>query len=204
MSNDNPTKDNVESWLEIGTIVSPQGLKGELKVMSSTDFPERFEQPGQRWLQSPHQSSPQPVELLKGRQVPGKNLYVVRLTGIEDRNQAEALRGYKLLVPSSDRPPLEEDEYHVSELIDLAVYHQKTGELIGKITDIFGAGNDLLEVQLSQSFIENQTILNVKKSKQKKQNRVLIPFVYDIVPVVDLENQRVEIDPPKGLLDLTV
>jgi 16S rRNA processing protein RimM len=44
---------NQEEWIEIGTIVSPQGLNGELRVYSNSDFPERFLVPGKRWLQAP-------------------------------------------------------------------------------------------------------------------------------------------------------
>ncbi|MDJ0729334.1 MAG: ribosome maturation factor RimM [Crocosphaera sp.] len=181
-------------WLEIGTIVAPKGLKGELKVLSSTDFPERFEIPGQRWLQSPQTSSPQPVELISGKSVANKNIYIVRLQGIENRNQAETLRGYKMLVCDETTPKLEKEEYHVSQLIDLDVYEQKTEKKIGKVVDIFTAGHDLLEIQLTP-----KTELEAKEKKEKK---VFIPFVYEIVPVVDLEKHRIEINPPKGLLDL--
>ena len=87
----------INNWLEIGTIVAPRGLKGELKVLSSTDFPERFENPGKRWLQASNQSDPQPIELISGKAVAGKNLYIVRLKGIDNRNQAEDLRGHKIL-----------------------------------------------------------------------------------------------------------
>lgn len=171
-------------WVEIGTIIAPQGLKGALRVQSDSDFPERFEEPGQRWLRSAEQKEPQAVELLKGYQVPGKSIYVIELAGIEDRNQAESLRGYKLLVPQSDRPPLDVDEYHVADLMNLEVYHHLSGEKLGTVTDFFLAGNDLLEV----------TLLRGKKS--------LIPFVKAIVPVVDLKARRLEINPPAGLLEL--
>ncbi|ACK68014.1 16S rRNA processing protein RimM [Rippkaea orientalis PCC 8801] len=185
--------DNSESWLEIGRIVAAQGLKGELKVMSSSDFPERFEKPGTRWLQSPDRLSIQEVELVRGRYVPGKNLYVIKLAEIADRTQAETLRDYTLLVPSSDRPQLNEGEYHVSDLINLTVYHQQTGEEIGVVTDMLSAGNDLLEVQLN----------TLNSSENTSSKKVLIPFVYEIVPVVDLVNKRIEINPPVGLLELS-
>ncbi len=181
-------------WLEIGTIVAARGLKGELKVLSSTDFPERFEVPGQRWLKSPQNASPQPIELISGKSVAGKNIYIVRLEGIENRNQAESLRGYKLLVVDETTPKLEQEEYHVSQLIDLDVYEQKTGKIIGKVVDIFTAGHDLLEIKLTAK-IETQV-------KDKQEKKVFIPFVYEIVPVVDLEQQRIEINPPAGLLEL--
>ncbi|MEL4897813.1 ribosome maturation factor RimM [Crocosphaera sp. Alani8] len=188
-------KNNHNKWLEIGTIVAPRGLRGELKVLSSTDFPERFEIPGKRWLQSSESWSPQPTELISGKSVVGKNLYIIRLQGIENRNQAESLRGYKLLVLDETPPELEQEEYHVSQLIDLDVYEQKTGKIIGKVVDIFTAGHDLLEIKLI-SDIEREV-------NQKKEKKVFIPFVYEIVPVVDIEQRRIEINPPRGLLDLS-
>lgn len=192
-------------WIEIGTIVAAQGLQGELRVSSSSDFPQRFEQPGKRWLQSPKGEPPVTVELLSGRGIPGKNIYVVRLENITSRNSADALRGYKLLVPQSDRPQLEVDEYHVSDLIGLAVYHQLTGEKIGIVSDIFLNENNLLEVELIKSKNDDeiqQKPINKNKSKSIKPPIVLIPFVKEIVPVVDLEAGRIEINPPLGLLEV--
>ncbi|MFM7440940.1 MAG: ribosome maturation factor RimM [Snowella sp.] len=194
-------------WIEIGTIVAPQGLQGELRVSSSSDFPERFEEPGTRWLQSPKGEPPVIVELLGGRCIPGKNIYVIQLKGIDNRENAEALRNYKLLVPESDRPQLEVDEYHVSELIGLVVYNQLTGEQLGKISDVFFSGNDILEVELfaskNHSEIE-QELTKTKKNKTKpaKPATILIPFVKEIVPVVDISGGRIEINPPQGLLEI--
>ncbi|MBE9169442.1 ribosome maturation factor RimM [Pleurocapsales cyanobacterium LEGE 06147] len=201
-------------WLEVGTIVAPQGLRGELRVYPDSDFPERFIEPGTRWLQHPDTGAIEEVELLEGQYVPGKNLYVIQLAGVDNRDRAEELRGYKLLVDKSDRPSLEDDEYHVSDLVDLEVYHQQTGENIGVVIDILFAGNDLLEIQLHQqpviedkplrdlSEISRKTKRRKLKSKKNKPVTVLIPFVKVIVPVVDLEGGRLEILPPPGLLEL--
>ncbi|MFN6564395.1 MAG: ribosome maturation factor RimM [Nostoc sp. ChiSLP01] len=178
-------------WLEIGKIVAAQGLSGELRVYPDSDFPERFEVPGKRWLLRPGQTEPQPIELLAGRYIEGKNLYVIKLAGVQNRNQAEELRGCKLMVPASDRPQLGENEYHVLDLIGLEVFMQASGELVGTVVDIIPAGNDLLEVKLHESF-----------ASDKKQKTVLIPFVEAIAPVVDLQTRRIEITPPAGLLEI--
>ncbi len=193
-----------EEWLEIGIIVAPQGLQGEVKVLSSSDFPARFTQKGTRWLQSPKGEPPQAVKLIAGRYLDSKNLYIVKLAEIQNRNQAESLRHYRLLVPASDRLPVEDDEYHVADLIDLEVYEQQTSELIGVVKDIFSAGNDLLEVQLIPEFIAKKSVQNQEEIDNKKvmKKRILIPFVKAIVPIVDIKNKRIEIDPPAGLLDL--
>ncbi len=174
-------------YLEIGKIVSAQGLRGEVRVYPSTDFPERFLEPGTRWLLRPGNTQPEEITLEFGRYLDGKGLYVIQLEGIEDRDAAEALQGCLLLVPESDRPPLEEDEYHVVDLIGLEVFDQPTQTLIGTVRSIIPAGNDLLEVELAEP-----------KGKTKT---VLIPFVIAIVPVVDLVGKRIEVTPPEGLIE---
>jgi 16S rRNA processing protein RimM len=207
----------MDELLEIGTIVAPQGMKGEVRVSSVSDFPERFEKAGERWLQSPKGEVPQEIKLLKGRYIPGKeNIYIVQLEGIASREQAEDLRGYKLFVRESDRPILATDEYHVSDLINLEVYNQINGENIGVITDIFGAGNDILEVKLHQqpepipekpidrSKISRFSKRHKVKQKTQKIATVLIPFVKEIVPVIDLAEKRIEINPPPGLLEVNL
>jgi len=170
-------------WVEIGKIVGAQGLKGELRVYPMSDFPERFLEPGQRWLRFPGQTQPQAVQLIRGRFLDGKGLYVVQLAEVSDRGQAESLRDARLLVPVGDRPSLEEDEFHILDLIGLAVYDQDSQAFLGTVIRLIPAGNDLLEVERPDG------------------KTVLIPFVWAIVPVVDLVRRRMEITPPKGLID---
>ncbi len=184
-------KDQLDDWLEIGKIVSAQGLSGEVRVYPDSDFPERFEVPGKRWLLRPGATEPEPIELISGRYLDGKNLYVLKLAGVSDRTEAESLRGSKLMVAASDRPQLAEGEYYIPDLIGLQVYLQASGELVGTVVDVFPAGHDLLEVELESAF-----------AGDKKQKTVLIPFVEAIAPVVDLQNRRVEIAPPPGLLEI--
>jgi 16S rRNA processing protein RimM len=222
-------------WLEIGKIVGVQGLKGEVRIYPNSDFPERFEQPGQRWLLHPNATEPESIELLSGRYLGNKGLYIVQFAGISDREQAEALRDCRLLVPESDRPQLEADEFHVMDLIGLEVFDQLTQTLIGTVVDVLSAGNDLLEVKLTtapalekapdaaaseQNSLFQSVLPKGKRQLKSKSARseaqssvpspprpsnsdatVLIPFVEAIVPVVDLEQRRIEITPPEGLIE---
>jgi 16S rRNA processing protein RimM len=134
--------------LEVGRLVSAQGLQGELRLNPLSDFPERFTVPGQRWLQG-RTGPAKAVTLLSGRQLPGRELYVLRLEGVNDRSSAEALVGHALLVPASDRPPLAEGEFHLLDLVGLEVRLRADGGVIGRVTDLLHAGNDLLEVELA-------------------------------------------------------
>ena len=213
MNDESSTNDQPE-LLEVGTITSPQGLKGELRVYPDSDFPERFTKAGTRWLQHPHTAAITQVQLRGGRYLAGKKLYVIKLEGIEDRNQAEELRNYKLLVDKSDRPKLNKDEYHVADLVGLEVYQQETGENVGVVVDLYSAGNDLLEIRLhqqpeSKKKSERDLSQISRRSKRKKYRpkfskpvTVFIPFVKEIVPVVNLSDRRIEITPPDGLIDI--
>ncbi|HIK12697.1 MAG TPA: ribosome maturation factor RimM [Oscillatoriaceae cyanobacterium M33_DOE_052] len=173
----------MKEWMEIGQIVGAQGVKGEVRVLPNSDFADRFLEPGKRWLQRTGETEPVAVQLLGGRYLSNKGLYVVQLEGVNDRTAAEDLRSSVLLVPESDRPILSEDEYHILDLIGLPVINRLTGETIGNITDIITAANDLLVV-----------------NTQDKE--ILIPFVKEIVPMVDIKNRRIEIVPTPGLLEL--
>lgn len=200
MTNRQDTKNakNGEEWLEIGKIVSPQGLDGEVRVYPNSDFPERFVEPGRRWLLCPGGKEPQAIELLGGRYIEGKGLYVIEIAGVEDRNSAEDLRGCLLMVPESDRPILAEDEYHVLDLIGLEVFMQESGESVGTVVDVIAAGNDLLQVKLHPLSVDGKEDM----TKDKGQKTVLIPFVKAIAPVVDLSAKRIEITPPPGLMEI--
>ncbi len=183
-----------DAFLVVGRIVAAQGLQGELRVLPLTDFPERFTSPGPRWLQR-QQDAPRLVQLAGGRQLPGKDLFVVRLDGIQGRTAAEGLVGDQLLVRASDRPRLARGEFHLLDLVGLQVRllssdserQQADDIVIGTVRDLIHAGNDLLEVELNDGW---------------GGRRVLIPFVRAIVPMVQLKEGWIGITPPPGLLDL--
>lgn len=181
-----PSQEPTPELLVVGRLVAAQGMGGEVRVLPLSDFPQRFTHPGIRWLQA-HSHPPRPVQLLSGRQLPGRELFVVRLEGVEGRSAAEALVGAEVLVPASDRPPLQPGEFHLLDLVGLEVrLLPEAGDppAIGIVRDLIHAGNDLLDVELTGG------------------RHILIPFVDAIVPRVDLNEGWIGLTPPPGLLDL--
>jgi 16S rRNA processing protein RimM len=171
--------------LVVGRLVAPQGLRGELRLLPLSDFPDRFTQAGWRWLRS-RGGDAQPVRLLRGRPLPGKDLYVLHLEGVDDRSAAEALVNHELLVDAADRPSLEPGQFHWLDLQGLEVRLLGGDQAIGRVTDLIHAGNDLLEVELLDP----------------PGRRLLIPFVPAIVPEVRPAEGWLGLTPPPGLLDL--
>ena len=173
-----------DDWLSVGKIVGVQGLQGELRVNPASDFPERFTAPGPRWLRSRQGGEPTEIQLKKGRQLPGKSLFVVRFEGINNRGAAQALVGQELLVSADDRPELEEGEFHLLDLVGLEARLSAEGPSIGTVKNLISGGNDLLELNTSEG------------------RKLLIPFVEAIVPEVHLNEGWLLITPPPGLLEL--
>ena len=226
--NDSQNAPQPNEWLLIGRILGAHGLNGHVKVYPESDFPERFTQSGDRWLRKPN-GEPVQVKLTSGRYLEGKNQYLVKLEGVNFRDQAEDLRKAELLVKESDRLTLDPGEFHVSDLIGMTVILQADNTLVGTVQDVYTTGHDMLEVVLAnQGEPEDRQIKDAdaanqanaqphpstrtkaaqrmrkkaRKGKKKAVKTLLIPFVEEIVPVVDLNEQRIEITPPPGLLDL--
>ena len=175
-----------DKWLIVGLITSPQGIKGKIKVKSLSDFDERFTKPGKRWIQKENEN-PKEFELTSGLKKPGKESFIITLKGINNRNQAENLKGYKVLVKVDSIPKLNKEEFHLTELVNLKVKILENNQLniIGKVINLDNEKNNLLVIQL------------LKNNKE-----VLVPFVKEIVPVVDIKNKFIIITPPSGLLEL--
>ena len=177
---------NKNEWLVVGLITSCHGIKGQLKVKSLTDFEERFLKPGTRWLQKENEP-PLKIKLSSGFKQPGKETFIVKLCGINTRNDAEQLKQFKILVKTDNLPKLKKEEFHLLELINLEVKTLENDvlKIIGRVINLENEKNNLLVIELF-----------------KNQKQVLIPFVKEIVPLVDIKNNFLIIDPPKGLLEL--
>ena len=175
-----------KDWLIIGIITSSHGVAGKLNIKSLSDFKERFTKPGLRWIQK-YDERPTPYNLTSGFQKPGKDIFIISLEGIKDRNQAENLKQHKLLVKNNDMPKLKKNEFHLNQLLNLDVklYIQQKLIVIGKVVDLITENNNLIVIKLN-----------------KNNKNVLIPFVKEIVTTIDQKNNYLIIDPPKGLLDL--
>ncbi|MEB3166316.1 MAG: ribosome maturation factor RimM [Cyanobacteriota bacterium] len=184
----------------VGRVVAAQGLGGELRVQPLSDFPERFTSPGRRWLRRRGESA-QCWQLLSGRQLPGRELFVLRLASIENRTAAEALVGAELLVAATDRPALAEGEFHVLDLVGLEVRLLPEGRSIGRVEDLIHAGQDLLEISLWPEPPAAEAE-GSNASGEGKAIRRLIPFVHAIVPEVHPAEGWLGLTPPPGLLEL--
>jgi 16S rRNA processing protein RimM len=166
--------------LVVARIGRAHGIKGEVTVEVRTDEPELRLAPGAVLATEP--SSAGPLTIATGRVHSGRLL--LRFDGVKDRTAAEALRN-TLLIAEVDPEDVPEDpeEFYDHQLIDLDVV-TRDGTEVGRISEV--------------SHLPYQDLLIVKRPDGSE---VMVPFVAEIVPEIDLEEQRAVIDPPPGLLD---
>jgi 16S rRNA processing protein RimM len=168
--------------LVVGRISRPHGVHGELAVDVRTDDPELRLAVGAVLVTEPAAAGPLTVE--RTRWHSGRLL--VTFHGIQDRNEADDLRGVLLLVDSEELEEIADpDEFRDHELIGLSVV-APDGEHVGNVADVLHYGQDLLVVN------------GIGK---RAGAEILIPFVAAIVTEVDLAAGVLRIDPPPGLLD---
>ena len=165
-------------YFAIGSIVAAHGIRGEVKVTPLTDFPERFTQ-GQRVFVG---NEPELTETKIAAARPHQGGFLVKLASVPDRNAAELLRGQYLFIPEDEAMPLSEDENYVHDLLGIAVVNE-AGEPIGVMKDVlFTAANDVYVIA-------------------GPEGEILIPALRTVVLGVNLEERRMVVRLPDGLLD---
>lgn len=171
----------MEKWFNVGKIVNTHGVKGEVKVVSSTDFPEeRYQKGNTLHLFLPEKK--EPIEVIIASHRTHKNFDLLTFEGYNDINQVEAFKEGILKVEENQLQSLEEGEYYYHEIIGCKVVTGDGTEL-GTVKEILSPGaNDVWVV------------------KGEKGKEHLIPFIEDVVKEVDLEKGLILIEPMEGLL----
>lgn len=167
-----------DDLIKIGQITAPHGIGGEVRVFPLTDFPERFATLRQLLLG--------PAAVPTGVKFKGavKGLIILQVDGVDDRTQAEKLRGQYLQVPKSEAYPLPEGCYYIFDLIGLSVVDLE-GNVLGKLVDVdhTNPAHDLYVVETAP------------------RKRYMVPAVRKFVKEIDLSKGHVVIAPIPGLLE---
>lgn len=168
--------------MAVGRVVAPQGVRGEVRVRPTTDFPERFHTRRRFYLSAP---SPGWAEAEAVR--PHGSLVLIKFRGYDTRDEAKRLRGALLLVPVAELPPLPEGRYYHHEVIGLRV-ETVVGQAVGRVEEIFSAGpHDVYVVR--------------DRRPGGKPRQYLIPAVRQVVKAIEPATGRLVIDPLPGLLE---
>lgn len=166
--------------INIGKILRPRGVCGEVKVLPLTDIPGRFDQLDEVYVEmAADETQTLVIEEVKSY----KGCVYLRFQGLDSAEAAEALRGKYLQVDRGQSPELSENEFYHFEIIGAAVYTEDDAYL-GAVSEILETGaRDILVVQ-------------------GVDREYLIPFHPDLVTHIDRKAARITVHPLEGLLDL--
>ncbi|WP_423363934.1 ribosome maturation factor RimM [Mycoplasma sp. P36-A1] len=163
--------------INIGYIAGFHGIKGEVKIKSTTDFKEeRFKKGNILLLVGPRETVEMKIDSVREH----KGMVLVKFTGIFNINDVEKYKGYEVKVNKENRMELAEDEFYFFDLVGLDVLNYNK-ENIGKVIRVMDTG-------ASQ-------ILIIKHN----EDEVMIPFVKAIVTDVDMAKNEIYLSDIEGL-----
>ncbi len=163
----------------VGKIVNTHGIKGELRVLPTTDDSSRFKQLKTVYVEN-KEISEYEIEAVRLH----KTFVLIKLKGIDDMDSAQMLKGSILKIDRKDSLPLKEDEYYISDLYGLRVVTED-GKVLGVLEDIlFSAANDVYVVK-----------------SEERANDLLIPAIKQCIIKVDIENKEMVVSLLDGLLE---
>lgn len=168
----------MKKYLEIAKAVAAQGLRGEIRCQYYCDAPEVLCEFDVLYLDNG--KTPVRVE----RAYPHKNLVVLKLEGVNSVEDAQKYIG-KLLYLDRGDAELPEDAYFIQDLIGLEVKDADTGEVYGKVSEIFQNG-----------------AADVYSIKRADGTELMFPYIDEVVKKIDIEGGEILITPLDGLFEV--
>lgn len=176
----------MKDFIEVGCIVKAHGIRGEVCIDYNADSPDLLR--GSVYLApaGPGRAAPKRYSLKNMRMHQGRPL--LTLEGVPHRTAAELLRGQRVFIPEDRLPELEPDEIYMSELPGLEVMARGEDGRLGPLGTLTRA-----DIQAGQ---ELWTITT------PEGREVLFPATGEFVESIDMDENRVVIAPPPGLLEI--
>jgi 16S rRNA processing protein RimM len=199
----NHSRDQERSWLLVARILRSRGNKGEVVAELLTDFPARFSTLKRIYLQK-GDGEPRTVALENfwlDRNHPGMGVF--HFADCASISEAEALRGYDLLLPFEERVALPAGQYFVTDLIgctvfDVAAEASKLSSPACAMEDAPRLLGTVRDVYLPGESVAGTPLLQVETAK----GEVLLPLAADICTRVDVAGRRIDVRLPEGLNEL--
>ncbi len=172
----------MDNWFKVGKIVNTHGIKGEVRIISTTDFAEeRYEVGNKLYLFQEKQV--EPVEVIVATHRKHKNFDLVSFEGYPNVNDVEKFKNSMVKVSEDQLSELEDGEFYFHEIIGCIVKTDE-GQELGKIKEILTPGaNDVWVI------------------KGKGGKEILIPYIDEVVQEINIEKKEIMITVMEGLLD---
>lgn len=171
---------DVEELVTVGQVTAPHGVRGEVRVLPLTDFPQRFRGVKRLFVRRPNEAAPEERAVQWARL--HKQFVLIKFEDVEDRDGAESLRRALVQVAPEDVHPLPDGEYYVFDIVGMQVFDE-SGRSLGVVRDVlFTGANDVYAVDPGDGRPE-----------------LLLPAIKDVVRRIDVEKRRMDVRLLPGL-----
>jgi 16S rRNA processing protein RimM len=172
------------TWAILAQLVRPQGRNGEIIAELLTDFPERFAVRKRLFLLASETTVAPAREISLERHWLHKGRVVLKFSGVDSIDDADALRGLLVAIPASERVPLNDDSVYIADLIGC---------------EVIDVASSPMRIGLVKDLDDEAALLIVQRPEGEE---ILIPFAKAYLVSVDPAARRIEMRLPDGLLDI--
>lgn len=166
-------------YLIVGQLVNTHGVKGELKAIPLTDDPNRFTK--LEWVYIDKNGKLEKYDITGVKFF--KQFVILKFRNVDSMDEAEKLKGLYMKIDRAHAVKLPKDSFFITDILGMSVYDENNS-LLGKLVDVIQTGSNDVYV--------------VKNDEGKE---ILIPALKSVVKEVSLEEGRISVILPKGLLD---
>jgi 16S rRNA processing protein RimM len=169
----------LDQCFQLGMVLKPHGLKGELYISLDTDYPEDYQEMESVFMLQNGKLVPFFIEHI---QLKNKEA-LVKFEDVEDKETALSFRGNTLHLPLTELPELTGNQFYFHEIEGFQIEDKNNG-MLGTVKEVFEAGHqDLIGMEFNGK-------------------EVLIPINDEVILNVDRGNKLLKVSLPEGLLEL--
>lgn len=192
--------------IKIGKIVNAVALRGEVKVYHYSDYKERFEELDEilveRNAAKKHADEKYSIEGVRYQ----KNMVILKLKGVDDRNAAEALKDCDIFITEADLRELPEDTFYVRDLIGCKVINVRGIRNADRAdSDRTGGSSERNETEEEEIGIITDVLQNsaqdIYQIKTAAGKEVLIPAVAEFVKEINIGEKTVRVSLIPGFVE---
>ncbi len=166
-------------YLIVGQLINTHGVKGELKATALTDDPQRFKK--LKWVYIDKNGGLEKYDISGVKFF--KQFVILKFKNVDGMEEAEKLKGLYMKIDRANAVKLPEDSFFITDILGMKVYDENS-VMLGTLADVIQTGsNDVYVV------------------RDEEGKEILIPALKSVVREVLLEEGKISVILPKGLLD---
>ncbi len=169
---------NTDDFFAIGKIIGSHGVKGAVRVFSYCESDDIFKKDSSIYIIN-DKVGIKPYKIINSNRY--KNILRISFESVSDKNEALSLKDCILFKRKDELKKLENGTYYWFELVGMSAF-KNNGDFLGRVETLLKTGgNDVMVIKNSDT-------------------EILLPIIENVVEDVDIEEKKIIVNPPEGLI----